>query len=46
MQVFLVKADFSSLKLRLLEDRDQVVESADLPARDSDVNARDLTRTL
>src|SRR6266567_3337553 len=46
MQVLVVNAGSSSLKLRLLDDQDQVVESADLPARDSDINDRDLTRTL
>ena len=46
MQVLVVNAGSSSLKLRLLDARDQVVESADLVVRDSDINARDLTRTL
>jgi acetate kinase len=46
MQVLVVNAGSSSLKLRLLDDRDQVVESADLPARDAVINDRDLTRTL
>lgn len=46
MLVLVVNAGSSSLKLRLLDDRDQVVKSADLPARDSDVGDRDLTRTL
>jgi acetate kinase len=46
MLVLVVNAGSSSLKLRLLDDRDQVVKSADLAARDSDVSDRDLTRTL
>jgi acetate kinase len=46
MLVLVVNAGSSSLKLRLLDDRDQAVESADLPARDSDVSDRELTRTL
>jgi len=46
MQVLVVNAGSSSLKLRLLDDRDQVVESTDLRARDPDINDRDLTRTL
>ena len=46
MQVLVVNAGSSSLKLRLLDARDQVVESADLAALDSDISARDLTRTL
>src|SRR5260370_17922281 len=46
MQVLVVNAGASSLKLRLLDDRDQVVESTDLRARDPDINDRDLTRTL
>jgi acetate kinase len=46
MQVLIVNAGSSSLKLRLLDDRDQVVKSADLPARDSGINDSDLTRTL
>ena len=44
--MLVVNAGSSSLKLRLLDDRDQVVESADLPAQDSEINDRDLTRTL
>ena len=46
MLVLVVNAGSSSLKLRLLDDRDRVVESVDLPARDSGVNDHDLTRTL
>src|ERR1700729_424043 len=46
MQVLVVNAGSSSLKLRVLDARDQVVESADLVVRDSDIDARDLTRTL
>jgi acetate kinase len=46
MQVLVVNAGSSSLKLRLLDARDQMVESADLPARNSDIDHRDLTRTL
>jgi acetate kinase len=46
MLVLVVNAGSSSLKLRLLDDRDQVVRSADLPARDSSVNDRDLTGTV
>jgi len=46
MQVLVVNAGSSSLKLRLLGDRNQVVESADLPPPGSDSNDRDLTRTL
>ena len=46
MRVLVVNAGSSSLKLRLLDDRDQVVQSADLPALDPGVNDRDLTRTL
>jgi acetate kinase len=46
MQVLVVNAGSSSLKLRLLDGRDQVVGSADLPARDSGSNDDDLTRTL
>jgi acetate kinase len=44
--VLVVNAGSSSLKLRLLDGRDQVVRSADLPARDSDAGDRDLTRTV
>ena len=46
MQVLVVNAGSSSLKLRLLDARDQVVESADLAALDSGISDRDLTRTL
>lgn len=46
MQVLVVNAGSFSLKLRLLGDRDQVVESAELPPRDSVINDRDLTRAL
>src|SRR5262249_39920718 len=46
MQVLVVNAGSSSLKLRLLDARDQVVGSADLPARDSGIDHRDLTRML
>lgn len=46
MQVLVVNTGSSSLKLRLLDDRDQVAKSADLPVRAPDVNDRDLTRTL
>ena len=46
MLVLVVNAGSSSLKLRLLDDRDQVVKSADLAARDPDINDRDLTGTL
>ena len=46
MQVLVVNAGSSSLKLRLLDARNQVVESADLPPPGSDSNDRDLTRTL
>jgi acetate kinase len=46
MLVLVVNAGSSSLKLRLLDDRDQVVRSADLPAPDPDAGDRDLTRTV
>ena len=46
MLVLVVNAGSSSLKLRLLDHRDQVVRSADLPARDAYVSDRDLTRTV
>ena len=46
MQVLVVNAGSSSLKLRLLDARDQVVDSADLAALDSGISDRDLTRTL
>jgi acetate kinase len=46
MQVLVVNAGSSSLKLRLLDARDQPVESADLPAGASGTGRLDLTRTL
>src|SRR5215468_9469761 len=46
MQVLVVNAGSSSLKLRLLDARDQLVESADLPAPNSGTDRLDLTRTL
>src|SRR5262249_18918410 len=46
MQVLVVNAGSSSLKLRLLDARDQVVGSADLPAWDSGIDHHDLARTL
>ena len=46
MQVLVVNAGSSSLKLRFLDDRDQVFKSAGLPVRAPDINDRDLIRTL
>jgi acetate kinase len=46
MQVLVVNAGSSSLKLRLLDARDQLVGSADLPGQDSGIDNGDLARTL
>ena len=46
MHVLVVNVGSSSLKLRFLDDRDQVVKSADLPVWVPDINDRDPSRTL
>lgn len=46
MQVLVVNIGSSRLKLRFLDDRDQVVKSADLPVWVPDINDRDPSRTL
>lgn len=46
MYVLVVNVGSSSLKLRFLDDRDQVVKSADLPVWVPDINDRDPSRTL
>jgi acetate kinase len=46
MRVLVVNAGSSSLKLRLLDDRDEVIKSADLPAADSGIDDSGLARAL
>src|SRR5215472_19235961 len=46
MQVLVVNAGSSSLKLRLLDAHDQTIESADLPAQNPGIDHLDLTSTL
>jgi acetate kinase len=46
MHVLVVNVGSSSLKLRFLDDRDQVVKSADLPVWVPDISDRDPSRAL
>jgi len=46
MHVLVVNVGSSGLRLRFLDDRDQVVQSADLPVWAPDINDRDPSRTL
>ena len=46
MRLLVVNAGSSSLKLRLLGDRDEVTESADLPAGDQGIDDSGLARAL
>jgi acetate kinase len=46
MRLLVVNAGSSSLKLRLLDDRDEVIESADLPAGDQGIDDYELAKAL